>query len=83
MSGDPWPIASTYKGVGIHAGQSAKRVAHVKAEIDRVSKTGDLLRLYGIAGDCSWSPEARVTRRGALHGRATACDRETSAEAGH
>jgi hypothetical protein len=54
------PIATTYKGVGIHAGQPAKRVALVKREIDRVNKISDLRRLFEIAGDCAWSPEARL-----------------------
>jgi hypothetical protein len=54
------PIATTYKGVGIHAGQSAKRVRLVKAEIDKVARISDLLNLYEIAGDCSFSPEARL-----------------------
>ena len=54
------PIASTYKGIGIHAGQPAKRVALVKRELDRISKVSDLKRLFEIAGDCSWAPEARI-----------------------
>ena len=54
------PIATSYKGVGIHAGQSAKRVRLVKGEIDKVARISDLLKLYEIAGDCSWSPEGRL-----------------------
>jgi hypothetical protein len=54
------PIAATYKGVGIHAGQGAKRVRLVKGEIDRVSKISDLMRLFAITGDCAWSPESRL-----------------------
>src|SRR5262245_65954738 len=54
------PIATSYKAVGIHAGQSAKRVALVKREIDKVARISDLLKLYEIAGDCGWSPEARI-----------------------
>jgi hypothetical protein len=57
---DEIPIATTHKGVGIHAGQPAKRVALVKREIDKVSKISDLMQLYEIAGDCSWSPESRL-----------------------
>jgi hypothetical protein len=57
---DSMPIATTYKGVGIHAGQGAKRVALVKREIDRVSKISDLMDLSDIAGDCAFSPEARL-----------------------
>jgi hypothetical protein len=54
------PIAMTYRGVAIFAGQPAKRVATVKREIDKVSKISDLQRLFEIAGDVAWSPEARV-----------------------
>jgi hypothetical protein len=54
------PIATTYKGVGIHAGQPAKRVALVKREIDKVNKPSDLAQLSEIAGDVAWSPEARL-----------------------
>jgi len=57
---DEMPIATTYKGVGIHAGQGAKRVAAVKRELDKISKISDLAELFEIAGDCSWSPEARL-----------------------
>ena len=57
---DELPIATTYKGVAMFAGQSAKRVALVRKEIDRVSKIGDLEQLFEIAGDCSWSPEGRL-----------------------
>jgi hypothetical protein len=35
------PIATTYKGVGVHAGQPAKRVALVKKEIDKIGSTVD------------------------------------------
>jgi hypothetical protein len=54
------PISTTYKGVGIHAGQPAGRVALVKREIDKVNKLSDLVRLFELAGDCAWSPEARL-----------------------
>jgi hypothetical protein len=55
------PISTTYKGVAIFAGQPAKRVAAVvKPEIDKVNKISDLVRLFEIAGDVSWSPEARL-----------------------
>jgi hypothetical protein len=54
------PVATTYKGVGIHAGQPAKRVALVKREIDKVARISDLRRLFELAGDVVWSPEARL-----------------------
>jgi hypothetical protein len=54
------PTATTYKGVGIHAGQPAKRVALVKREIDKVNKVSDLMQLFEVAGDEAWCPEARL-----------------------
>ena len=54
------PIGSTHKDVGIFAGQSARRVGTIKKEIDKIGKVSDLVQLYEIAGDCSWSPEARL-----------------------
>ena len=54
------PIASSYKGVAIFAGQPAKRIALVKREIDKIGKISDLEELFEIAGDCAWSPEARL-----------------------
>jgi hypothetical protein len=60
---DEMPIAATYKAVGIHAGQSAKRVALVKREIDKIGKISDLAELFQIAADCAWSPEARLFAR--------------------
>ncbi len=53
------PIATTYQGVGIHAGQPARRVALVKREIGRVGDIVDLMRLAEIVEDTAWSPEAR------------------------
>jgi hypothetical protein len=52
--------STNYKGVAIHSGQPAKRVVRVKREIDRVGDIADLILLFEIAGDCSWSPEARL-----------------------
>jgi hypothetical protein len=57
---DEMPISGTYKGVAIFAGQGAKRVALVKREIDQVNKISDLMYLSEIAGDCAFSPEARL-----------------------
>jgi hypothetical protein len=57
---DELPTSETYKGVAIFAGQPKRRVALVKKEIDKVAKISDLTQLYEIAGDCSWSPEARL-----------------------
>ena len=57
---DELPIATTYKGVAIFAGQSAPRVALVRKEVDRVSRIGNLEQLLAIAGDCAWAPEARI-----------------------
>jgi hypothetical protein len=57
---DDLPIACHHRGVAIFANQPPKRVAVVKREIDKVSKVSDLTRLFEIAGDCSWAPEARI-----------------------
>jgi hypothetical protein len=57
---DDLPITTTHRGIGIYAGQPAKRVALVKAEIDRVSRIADLIELSRIAGDASWAPESRL-----------------------
>src|SRR5262249_60804368 len=54
------PLCGSHKGVVIHAGASAKRVRLVRAEIDAIARTSDLVRLFEIAADCSWSPEARL-----------------------
>lgn len=32
----------------------------MKQEIDKVNKISDLVQLFEIAGDCAWSPEARL-----------------------
>jgi hypothetical protein len=53
------PISTTYKGVGIHAGQPARRVTLVKREIDKIGNIADLVQLSEIAGNVAWSPEAR------------------------
>ena len=57
---DELPIACHHRGVAIFAGQPVRRIALVRKEIDRVSKIGDLEQLFEIAGDCAWSPEARL-----------------------
>src|SRR5262245_29911844 len=54
------PLAARYKGVGIHAGQPARRVALVKREIDKIGDITDLVQLSEIAGDAAWSPEGRL-----------------------
>jgi hypothetical protein len=57
---DEMPISTRYKGVGIHAGQGAKRVALVKREIDKIKRISDLRRLFEIAADVTFSPEGRL-----------------------
>jgi hypothetical protein len=57
---DDLPIVRHHQGVAIFAGQSAKRVALVRKEIDKIGKITDLQQLVAIAGDCSWSPEGRI-----------------------
>jgi hypothetical protein len=73
------PVAETYKDVAIFACQSPKRVALVKKEVDEVSRISDLMRLYEIAGDCAWSPEARLCAEArCLAGLAIATERRTA-----
>jgi hypothetical protein len=60
LTDDEMPVATTHKGVAIFAGQPAKRVRLVKQEIDKVARISDLERLFEIASDCAWSPEARL-----------------------
>lgn len=57
---DELPTSETYKGVAIFAGQPKRRVALVKKEIDKVTRLSDLVKLYEVVGDCSWSPESRL-----------------------
>jgi hypothetical protein len=52
--------AGVYKGVEIHSGQSAKRVALIQGEIDKINRTADLVELSIIAGDAAWAPESRL-----------------------
>lgn len=46
--------------MAIFANQSAKRVALVKREIDKIGMISDLERLFAIAGDPSFCPEGRL-----------------------
>jgi hypothetical protein len=55
-----WPIATTYRDVGIHAGQSPRRIRLVKKQIDKVNAISDLMQLFEICGDPAWSPESRL-----------------------
>ena len=57
---DDLPIATTHRGVGIHAGQSVGRVTLIKGEIDKINRTADLVELAAIAGDAAWAPESRL-----------------------
>ena len=80
---DEMPIATTYKGVGIHAGQPAKRVALVKREIDKVNKISDLARLFEIAGDCGLEPGSTPFCRSAVPCRPSAFDRAAPGASRH
>ncbi|WP_409188596.1 hypothetical protein [Bradyrhizobium sp. RDM4] len=60
MTSDTIPIVCTYRGVGLHDQQSPARLDVVRAAIDDVFDQGDIARLFDIAGDASWPPEARL-----------------------
>ena len=54
------PIVETYRGVDLHNEQSPKRLAVVRDGIDRVFAEHAFPRLFEIAGDPAWPPEARL-----------------------
>jgi hypothetical protein len=62
----PWPsvggepTVATHRGVGIHDHQSPARIRVVKAAIDRVARTSDILELVEFAADPQQPPEARM-----------------------
>jgi hypothetical protein len=57
---DRIPTSTTYREVGIHSGQRAKRVAEVKQAIDVVHEISDPDSLLAILSDPQTPPEARV-----------------------
>jgi hypothetical protein len=57
----PIPRIEHYKGIGIMDCQPRERIETiVKREIDEVLAEGGIERLARIAGDATWSPEARL-----------------------
>jgi hypothetical protein len=54
------PTIATHRGVGIHEHQTPARIKLVKAAIDRVARTKDILRLVDFAADPQQPPEARM-----------------------
>jgi hypothetical protein len=57
---DTIPVTATYRGVGLHDQQSAKRLDVVRRAIDGVFDQRDIDRLFEIARDACWPPEARL-----------------------
>ncbi|WP_338688338.1 hypothetical protein V5279_24490 [Bradyrhizobium sp. 26S5] len=57
---DEIPIVETYRGVGLHDQQSEERLAVVRRALDRVFDQHDFERLFEIARDVTWPPEARL-----------------------
>jgi hypothetical protein len=57
---DRIPVIAHHRGVGIHADQSPARIRIVKAAIDRVGRTSNILQLADFAADSRQPPEARL-----------------------
>jgi hypothetical protein len=54
------PTIATHRGIGIHDDQTPARIKIVKAAIDRVARTSDILELADFAADPQQAPEARM-----------------------
>ena len=54
------PTIASHRGIGIHDCQSPGRIAVVKAAIDRVAQTSDVLELAAFAASPLEPPEARL-----------------------
>jgi hypothetical protein len=54
------PIIAQHRGIGIHDHQTPARIKVVKAAIDRVARTSDILKLVAFAADAMQPPEARL-----------------------
>jgi hypothetical protein len=57
---DRIPTIGTYRGIGIQDHQSPERIELVKAAIDRVARTTDILELVDLAADPTQPPESRM-----------------------
>ncbi|UFX41712.1 hypothetical protein HAP47_0020590 [Bradyrhizobium sp. 41S5] len=57
---DTIPVVATYRGVGLHDQQSPKRLDVVRAAIDDVFEQTNIDRLFQVARDACWPPEARL-----------------------
>ena len=57
---DAFPFVEIYRGVGIHAGQSGRRIAVVKKHIDQVLKLSSAERLVAWTENVAGAPEARL-----------------------
>ncbi|MGY4605766.1 hypothetical protein ACVW16_004178 [Bradyrhizobium sp. USDA 4474] len=60
MNDDRIPIVALHRGVGLHDGQSPQRLDVVRRAIDDVFDVSDIDRLFEIARDAHWPPEARL-----------------------
>ena len=58
---DAIPCRGSHRGIGLHAGQSAKRLKVMRRDIDRVYALGeDVDGLFEFAGAVMRSPESRL-----------------------
>jgi hypothetical protein len=57
---DRIPTIASHRGIGIHDCQSPARIAVVKAAIDRVAQTSNVLELVDFAADSQMPPESRL-----------------------
>jgi hypothetical protein len=71
--GDTIPAMDFHCGVKIQDAQPQERVALVRLEIDRILAISDVHELYQIAGDASWSPEARLLAASKVESTWEAC----------
>ena len=54
------PTIGVHRGIAVHDNQAPDRVKLVKAAIDRVARTSDVLELADFAADLMQPPEARL-----------------------
>ena len=54
------PCRGSYRGIGLHDKQSAKRLKIVRGEIDKVYSLTDVTALFEFACDVRKAPEARL-----------------------
>jgi hypothetical protein len=57
---DRIPTLGVHRGIGLHDNQPPARIEIVKAEIDRVARTADIMELAAFAANSMMAPEART-----------------------